>query len=85
MKTLDSFKNRELLGHVEPRSQVKMKKSDEEHCLNMIMDPLFVKNLRIMQQGSGSTLGTSLKGDSTAMSHHDPKIQSQENVPLTLE
>jgi ribosome assembly protein YihI (activator of Der GTPase) len=62
-----------------------MKKSDEEHCLNMIMNPQFVQNLKILQQGSGSTIGTSFKGDSTAMSHQDPKIHSQENVPLTLD
>lgn len=86
MKTLDSFKSRDLLmGHGEPRSQTKMKKSDEEHCLNMIMNPHFVQNLKILQQGSGSTIGTSFKGDSTAMSHQDPKIHSQENVPLTLD
>jgi len=86
MKTLDSYKSRELLmAQNEPRSQTKMKKADEEHCLSMIMNPDFVHNLKILQQGSGSTLGTSFKGDSTAMSHQDPKLQSQENAPLTLE
>ena len=86
MKTLDSSKSRDLLmSHGEARPPTKMKKSDEEHCLNMIMNPEFVQNLKILQQGSGSTIGTSFKGDSTAMSHQDPKIQSQENVPLTLD
>ena len=75
MKTLDSMKSREsLMAQVDPRSLTKMRKSDEEHCLNMIMNPEFVTNLKILQQGSGSTLGTSFKGDSTAMSHQDPKI-----------
>ena len=60
MKTLDSFKNRErLIGQSESRSQPKMNKGDEELCLNMIMNPEFVKNLKILQQGSGSTIGTS--------------------------
>ena len=50
MKTLDSYKSRELLmAQNEPRSQTKMKKADEEHCLSMIMNPDFVHNLKILQ------------------------------------
>ena len=74
-----------LLGQHEQRPQIKMRKSDEEQCLNMIMNPEFVQNLKILQQGSGSTIGTSFKGDLSAVSHQDQKIQSQENVPLTLD
>ena len=50
MKTLDTFKNTQehIAGMFENRAQLKMKKSEEEHCLNMIMHPEFVSNLRVL-------------------------------------
>ena len=52
MKTFDTFKTSQehCSGMFEPqqRTHLKMKKSDEEHCLNMIMKPEFVSNLRVL-------------------------------------